>query len=991
MTRWFENLKISWKLQLCFLLISCLTIVVTAVIITGLVSVRDNLRIVYEDYTIAGTNLAHASNNLTRHRYVVRLAMTASDQAEVDQLIEAATKLKSEIINPLNVYAATTLRKSRSGRDETQDLQILRQKVDEYFAAAERVVASVHERAGRVDKADPAVLRARTPDSLIKQVDQKLEGTLTALDELLLTVAAVGKDMNEDGRMTGENAIRTLIGSMTLLALLGFGMGFGVTRLIVSKMTDLLTAAQAIGRGELGARSSVDTKDEIGELARVFNEMGTNLQASTAQQQEQAATFAQERDNWEDEFKVREAIMNMTTIVSESDLKGNILSLNDKFCEVSQYSKDELIGKPHSIVRHPDMPKEVFKQMWATIGRGQIFHGVVKNRRKDGTPYYVDAVVAPVLDKKTGKPRKYVGVRYDITDQEIARQQMKGIVDAIDRMYATAEFTVQGAFLTANDNFTQCMGYNREEVKGQHYRVLCDPAENEAGEATALWEKLSRKEVCRGIYRWLAKGGREVWVRASFNPIMDEMGRVAKVVAFITNITKEKQAELEVERLIDAASGGQLKERIETDRFEGASKQLTESFNRLLDAVVKPWQEAQTVLAALASCDLTQAMTGDYQGDFAQIKQSLNRAIDQIKESLVTVREATESVSLSAEEITKGNEDLSHRTSKQAASLEETASAMEEITSTVKQNADNAKQANQLAVAARDVAAKGGAVTGSAVAAMGEITKCSKKIADIITVIDEIAFQTNLLALNAAVEAARAGEHGRGFAVVAAEVRNLAQRSATAAKEIKGLINESIQRVTEGSELVDRSGQTLTEIVTSVKRLTDIMEEITAASQEQAGGIDQVNTSVMHMDQATQQNAALVEEVTAASQSMREQAMALRKQVLAFRLSVTEEEKAAMTSVNELRVNTGKAMAECYSEPEPRQGAGGKGQVASSKFQVSSNRKNLHPETRNPQSETRNLKPETPTRAAHHAVEPSGVGVGAGKDRRQMDEEFEEF
>jgi methyl-accepting chemotaxis protein len=449
-----------------------------------------------------------------------------------------------------------------------------------------------------------------------------------------------------------------------------------------------------------------------------------------------------------------------------------------------------------------------------------------------------------------------------------------------------------------------------------------------------------------------------------------------KVVSFATDITGEKQAEVEVERLIAAAANGRLAERIATDRFAGQAKQLTESLNRLLDSVVKPWREAQAVLAALANFDLTGCMTGDYQGDFAQIKDNLNRAIVKLRESLVTVREATESVSSAAEEITKGNEDLSRRTSEQAASLEETASAMEEMTATVKQNADNAKQANQLAIAARDVAAKGGAVTNSAVAAMGEITKCSKKIADIITVIDEIAFQTNLLALNAAVEAARAGEHGRGFAVVAAEVRNLAQRSAMAAKEIKGLINESIQRVNEGSELVDQSGRTLHEIVMSVKRLTDIIAEISAASQEQAIGLDQVNTSVTGMDKVTQQNAALVEEITAASQSMKAQAQALRRQVLSFKIAVTEEMKAAMPSANELRITSGKALSDCYDDKEltgAREAPTGRS-VSGSMCQVS----------RSSGRGSDNMKPET-------SNQQPAVAVGNGKDRRRTDEEFEEF
>src|SRR5579884_703071 len=300
------------------------------------------------------------------------------------------------------------------------------------------------------------------------------------------------------------------------------------------------------------------------------------------------------------------------------------------------------------------------------------------------------------------------------------------------------------------------------------------------------------------------------------------------------DITEQKNAQNEVDRLIQAATRGNLTDRIHAEQFEGFFRTLSEDINKLLDAVVTPLREARKVMGALVEGDLTQEMSGDYQGEFEKMKVSLNRAVDNLTNTIAAVRVGAESVLSAAGEISQGNEDLSQRTSEQASALEETSSSMEQMTSTVKQNADNARQANQLAIAARDVAEKGGKITSQAVSAMNEVNKYSKKIADIISVIDEIAFQTNLLALNAAVEAARAGEHGRGFAVVAAEVRNLAQRSATAAKEIKALINESVQRVGEGSDLVNQSGKTLEEIVSSVKRVTDIIGEIAAASQEQA-------------------------------------------------------------------------------------------------------------------------------------------------------------
>ena len=556
-----------------------------------------------------------------------------------------------------------------------------------------------------------------------------------------------------------------------------------------------------------------------------------------------------ELEDTQEELNVRKEIMNVTSIVSEADLKGDIVNVNEKFLQVSKYPKNELIGFGHNTTRHPDMPKEVFKQMWATIGRGQIFRGVVKNRAKDGTPYYVDAVIAPFVNKKTGKPRKYLGVRYDITEQEIARQNMKGILDGVNRLYATIEFNLDGTIITANENFLKTTGYGLEEIKGQHHRMFCDPAYTSSPEYAAFWQKLNRNEADMGIYRRLGKGGKEIWIQAAYCPVTDEMGRPFKVVKFATDITAQKKAQAELEACM---------------------------------------AEAQKALGALAEGDLTHVMEGTYQGELEKIKTSVNTALATLTQTITAVREAVEAVTAGSEEITKGSEDLSQRTSEQASALEETSASMEEMTSTVKQNADNAKQANQLAIAARDTADKGGAVTKKAVEAMGEINKSSKKIADIITVIDEIAFQTNLLALNAAVEAARAGEHGRGFAVVAAEVRNLAQRSATAAKEIKGLINESIQRVTDGSELVNQSGKTLEEIVSSVKRVTDIIAEITAASQEQASGIDQVNKAILSMDETTQQNAALVEETTSSAQSMKEQAKELLQQVEVFNVGQTE-------------------------------------------------------------------------------------------------------
>ncbi len=341
----------------------------------------------------------------------------------------------------------------------------------------------------------------------------------------------------------------------------------------------------------------------------------------------------------------------------------------------------------------------------------------------------------------------------------------------------------------------------------------------------------------------------------------------------------------EIKQLASAAAAGDFSQRGDAQRFDHDFRLMLENLNAMMAVSDDNLGKLSQLLSAIAEGDLTARMHGNYQGVFARMRDDANTTVTQLTQIVGQIQASASSITLAAGEIASGNSDLSRRTEQQAANLEETAASMEELTSTVRQNAEHARQANQLAIGAHGVASQGGEVVGQVVTTMSAIEASSKKIAEIISVIDGIAFQTNILALNAAVEAARAGEQGRGFAVVASEVRTLAQRSAAAAKEIKGLIDDSVGKVAEGSSLVHQAGSTMGEIVASVQRVTDIMAEISAASQEQSAGIEQVNQTVVQMDETTQQNAALVEEATAAARAMEDQAVQLGEAVARFRLA----------------------------------------------------------------------------------------------------------
>ena len=502
-----------------------------------------------------------------------------------------------------------------------------------------------------------------------------------------------------------------------------------------------------------------------------------------------------------------------------------------------------------------------------------------------------------------------------IAPQELA--DLRGQVRAIDRSQAVIEFALNGTILEANEHFLQAVGYTLEEIRGQHHRMFVEPQERESASYERFWKQLAQGEYQTGQFRRIGKGGRDLWLQASYNPIFDRAGKPFKVVKYCTDITAQKMRAADFEGQIKAIDKSQAV--IEFD-LQGVICRANDNF---LKAVGYTMDEisgqhhrifVEPGYAATPEYhDFWQKLgrgrfdAGEYkrlakggreiwlQATYNPIFDASGRpmkvvkyAIDITAQKILTqrlarimgeIKTAGAEIQLSAEEISSGNSSLSQRVESQAASLEETSSSMKRMTETVHENAENARQANDLARAACERAEHGGQIMADAVEAMRVINESSRKIADIIGVIDEIAFQTNLLALNAAVEAARAGEQGRGFAVVASEVRALAGRSAGAAKEIKALIHDSVAKVGDGSRLVGHSGKSLTDIVMAVKKVTEIVGEISAASADQAAGIEQVSKAVTMMDEGTQQNAALVEQAAAASESIVQQVRELNAAV----------------------------------------------------------------------------------------------------------------
>ncbi|RQV11585.1 PAS domain S-box protein [Burkholderia cenocepacia] len=496
------------------------------------------------------------------------------------------------------------------------------------------------------------------------------------------------------------------------------------------------------------------------------------------------------------------------TLMSTTDADSVITYANTTFAQVSGFSNEELVGQPHNVVRHPDMPKEAFADMWATLRRGEPWTALVKNRRKNGDHYWVRANAIPVM--RNGAPQGYMSVRTKAPHDEIA---------AAEALYR---------------DFREGKAGSRRFHKGLVIRT--------------------------GLLRI-----------ASLPQTMSVRARVHSALCVLAS------AVVGAGWACGLAGGGLA-------AFAGVTVGAAAAAGWWLDAqIVQQLKRLHEQALNVATGESRRGVRMNRVDEIGMTLRTINQLGLMFRWLVDDVSEQVHNVQRASNEIAQGNGDLSARTEQAASSVQQTAASMAEMTATVSSNAETALQANQLSVSASEAAERGGQAVSEVVTTMSEITASSRKIADIIGVIDGIAFQTNILALNAAVEAARAGEQGRGFAVVAGEVRALAQRSANAAKEIKTLIGTSVERVESGARIVDGAGKTMEDIVTQVKRVSDLIAEISSSTAEQSTGVAQVDQAVVHLDNITQQNAALVEQSTAASESLKQQATRLVDAVNVFR------------------------------------------------------------------------------------------------------------
>jgi methyl-accepting chemotaxis protein len=654
------------------------------------------------------------------------------------------------------------------------------------------------------------------------------------------------------------------------------------SKALSKRLMDAVEVSNAVAKGDKVTISPSDAQDEISALMNALDRMQTEL----------IGEF--ERAAVENTF-YKTGLDVCATSVMMADKNYNITYMNqavnammkeaekDLQAELPNFNASDLLGKSIDTFH-----KKPAHQRGLLDGLTKTYNGRIKSgvRTFDliATPIFNDTnerlgtvvewdditvrLAQETENKRTADENAGIKLALDVCDTNVMMADSNFNINymnqAVINMMAIAEADLRAVL----------PNFNAKNLMGQNIDVF---HKNPAHQRSML-------ERLKDVYRTEIKVGTRTFNLTATPIFNDANARLGTVVEW-DDRTIEVAIENEMDQLINAANDGDLSNRIELEGKAGFFKTMSEGLNALLDSTEVFVGDIGDTFEAMSQGDLTQKISREYRGEFNRIKNNANNSVNKLADILTKIQDTSRTVGVSADEVSQGSDDLSQRTESQASSLEQTAASMEEITATVKQTTENSAQSTSMAADAKSKAELGGEVVENAVSAMAEILQSSNKINDIIGVIDEIAFQTNLLALNAAVEAARAGEQGRGFAVVAAEVRSLSQRSASAAKEIKDLIRDSVNKVQSGSSLVNQSGGVLSEIVEAVDKVSGMINAVNTAAMEQSNGINQINQAIASMDEMTQQNAALVEETSATSRSMTEQARSMNQMISFFKIS----------------------------------------------------------------------------------------------------------